>query len=636
MMEQDELLAQQQLLEINRRTLSFYLQQVSIHSTAHVPPSIMHGIHESRDNIKRIKGVLRAAEVHVEDLPSDEHRNLFNNDERSNSDWRSAPHELRAPLRDFIGRNNQISQVRDILNSSNSVNITALQGMGGIGKTELALKIADELKGEYPDAQLFIELRGMDKTPRESVDILIEYLHRFGCEEDTSVCDVDKLAKLYRGYLDGKRGVIVLDNAANESQIESLMPPRGWIVIVTSRNLLPMPGLMLDQFLDNDGEELLIKIAPRIDTKTAKRICLLCGFLPLAIRAAGSLLAVTPDLKPESYADQLQNEHTRLERIGQRGVSIGVTATLNLSYSLMSEAVQCVFRKLAVLVGSFAAETAIVIAQDTYYHTHLSDLVQRSMVLFDEKTSKYRLHDLVRLFAENHLGNEDQEKTLERLIAYYLKTEKPKAVRIHGIDFPESPFINSNKSTLSQEEIRLNLHAAGIALSNLANTYASRNNLLHAIELYQKSTPLLEKFGDEIEQGVVTRNLILTYMEAKLPHLAKELQERQSQKSFSEYYANIKKLGMVNLENILQTVSNPKHVVMFCEQCLDWMRKNNIDDHLAEIRAYVNLAYAYEGLGEFERALAFADYALELDSYYNLLTDKSKLLHLANKLRKKI
>ena len=113
--------------------------------------------------------------------------------------------------------------------------------------------------------------------------------------------------------------------------------------------------------------------------RAADAIASLCGYLPLALRAAGSLLAVTPDLDPARYVAQLRDERTRLERIGAEGVDRDVAASFNLSYARLDEETARVCRTLAVFPGSFDAGAAAAVCQDPD-HTHLSALVRYSLV----------------------------------------------------------------------------------------------------------------------------------------------------------------------------------------------------------------------------------------------------------------
>ena len=124
----------------------------------------------------------------------------------------------------------------------------------------------------------------------------------------------------------------------------------------------------------------------------------LCGYLPLALRAAASLIAATPDLNPLTYAAQLRDERTRLTKIGAEGVDIDVAASLNLSYQQLTPEAARVFRQLSVFPATFDAAAEEAICEDAD-HTHLSQLVRLSLAQYDETTGRYALHDLTRLFA---------------------------------------------------------------------------------------------------------------------------------------------------------------------------------------------------------------------------------------------
>ena len=229
-------------------------------------------------------------------------------------------HQLRAPVGDFVGREKEIETLIDALRHGSRASISGINGMGGIGKTELALLVAQHLSADYPDAQLFINLKGTDDNPLPPQDAMATVIRAFLGSEAKLPDDFDQLAPIYRSQLSGKRALLLLDNAANEKQVLPLLPPTGCALLVTSRQAITLPkmtSLTLNPLSEKEARELLLEIAPRAKP-AAEQICKLCGYLPLAIRAAGSLLAITPDLDPLDYAAQLKDERNRLERIGTR------------------------------------------------------------------------------------------------------------------------------------------------------------------------------------------------------------------------------------------------------------------------------------------------------------------------------
>ncbi len=296
----------------------------------------------------------------------------------------TARHQLRAPVGDFVGREEEIDTLTGTLQRGGSAGISGISGMGGIGKTELALYVAARLRDAYPDAQLFIDMRGTDERPRDPADALADCIRAFAGLEHRLPESIDDLLKLYRAALDGQRALVLLDNARDAAQVRPLLPPDGSALLITSRETITLPGmrrLTLEQLPPAKARELLTSIAERVPADIADRICYLCGYLPLAIRAAGSLLDVTADLDPAAYAGQLSDERTRLERIGTEGVDLGVEASFSLSYQRLAPEAARVFRRLAVFPDAFDAAAEEVICEDAG-HTHLSNLLRRSLVLY--------------------------------------------------------------------------------------------------------------------------------------------------------------------------------------------------------------------------------------------------------------
>jgi tetratricopeptide (TPR) repeat protein len=295
--------------------------------------------------------------------------------------------------------------------------------MGGVGKTELALHTAAQLCDDYRDGQLMVNMRGTDETPREPKEALAECVRAFIGFESKLPENLDELASLYRSLLSNKRVLLFFDDAAHGAQLSPMRPPSECGMLVTSRTPIALPGInniRLGELSPTEARDLLRRIAGDIDALMADSICELCGYLPLAIRAAGSLLSVMEDLDPADFLNQLRDERTRLEKLGTEGTNISVRASFNLSYARLSTEAAVVFRRLAVFRSSFDSTAAEVVCQDEG-HKHLTDLVRRSLVLYDKVSRRYRLHELIRVFA-NSLLSEDQRAVSEKDFArYYLR-----------------------------------------------------------------------------------------------------------------------------------------------------------------------------------------------------------------------
>ncbi|MDD1759660.1 MAG: NB-ARC domain-containing protein, partial [Methanothrix sp.] len=283
---------------------------------------------------------------------------------------------------------------------SRGATITCLRGLGGIGKTALAQFISNQLKDHFPDGQIYLNLLGMSKNALKPEEAMAHIIRSYLGIEAKLPADQNGLGGLYRSVLSGKKALILLDNAACREQVEPLLPPpKDCIALITTRKKFSLPGMpepfLLESMKPSDARELLLKICPRIGDH-AEEIAGLCGYLPLALRAASSLLAVKSDLNPSDYLKELRSERTRLEKIGKEGVDTDVEASLNLSYIRLPAETASVFRQLSVFPSDFDAQAEEFVCQDED-HRNLSELITWSLVEFLE-SGRYRLHDLVHVF----------------------------------------------------------------------------------------------------------------------------------------------------------------------------------------------------------------------------------------------
>jgi hypothetical protein len=178
-----------------------------------------------------------------------------------------ALHQLPAPPADFTGREAELAELTAALEGG-GVTISGLRGLGGIGKTALALKLAERLAPRYPDAQFYLDLRGADPQPLPSTAALAHVIHAYHPTARLPEAETE-LAALYRSTLHGQHALLLMDNAASAAQVEPLLPPPGCVLLVTSRHHFYLPGLYaknLDTLPPDDARALLLKIAPRLLT----------------------------------------------------------------------------------------------------------------------------------------------------------------------------------------------------------------------------------------------------------------------------------------------------------------------------------------------------------------------------------
>lgn len=567
-------------------------------------------------------------------------------------------HQLRAPVGDFVGREQEIDTLINALRRESRACITGISGMGGIGKTELALFVAERLRDDYPDAQFFINLQGTDANQRSPQEVMATCVRAFLGPETKLPEEPEQLLHLYRSQLDGKRVLLLLDNAADSAQVRPLLPPTGCAVLVTSRQSVTLPGmtpLMLHPLTEEEARQLLLEIADRAEP-AAEKICKLCGYLPLALRAAGSLLAITADLDPADYAAQLQDEHSRLERIGTEGIEIDVAASFNLSYARLTTEAARVFRLLSVFPATFDAEAEEVVCADAE-HVQLSELVRRSLVLYDEGTKRYRLHELARLFADKNLNTEERAAGSKRHAIHYkdvlsvsndlyfqcgaaqsrglalfdLEWGNIQAghtwIVAQGVETKEDlarlgmVYPNSGAEVLHLRQpprdrirwLEIALTAARrlkdraheyASLGNLGLGYADLGETRGAIQFFEQVLLIVREFGGERSEGNVLNNLGLAYT---------NLGENKRAIQFFEQYLTIAResgdrrgegIALNNLGTVYHdNLGEIKNSIQFFEQY--FAIAGEIGDRHGEGIALGNLGLAHARLNETKRAIQF-------------------------------
>ncbi|WP_290063260.1 NB-ARC domain-containing protein, partial [Amycolatopsis solani] len=259
---------------------------------------------------------------------------------------RPVPQQLPAAPAAFVGRAGLLAELDRAAASADPVVISAIGGAGGIGKTWLALHWAAGKLAEFPDGQLYVNLRGFDPVAEPMpVSVAVRgFLHALGGDGAAVPPDQDAQLALYRSLLAGKRVLVVLDNAADSAQAAPLLPGSPTCrVLVTSRNRLgglvaahgarPVP---LDVLSAREARELLDRqIGPgRLDDVTAGELIRLCAGLPLALGIVGARAATSPELPPSLLAEELRDQAARLDGLdaGEAGLSLRTVFSWSLRH----------------------------------------------------------------------------------------------------------------------------------------------------------------------------------------------------------------------------------------------------------------------------------------------------------------
>ncbi|MEU9730685.1 BTAD domain-containing putative transcriptional regulator [Streptomyces sp. NPDC048002] len=348
------------------------------------------------------------------------------------------PAQLPATVPDFTGRSAFVSELSEVLASADGgvMAVSALAGIGGVGKTTLAVHVAHQARPAFPDGQLYVDLQGAGARAADPETVLGSFLRALGTADSAIPDSLQERAALYRSVLDGRRVLVLLDNARDAAQVRPLLPgTSGCAALVTSRvRMVDLAGahlVDLDVMSPDEALALFTRIVgeERVasEREAALDVVAACGFLPLAIRIAASRLAARRTWTVSVLAAKLADERRRLDEL-QAG-DLAVKATFELGYGQLEPAQARAFRLLGLANGpdlSLAAAAAMLDLPVETTEDLLESLVDTSL-LESAAPGRYRFHDLVRLYARACAERDEHPPTerdaaLSRLLDFYLST----------------------------------------------------------------------------------------------------------------------------------------------------------------------------------------------------------------------
>ncbi|SFQ53830.1 AfsR/SARP family transcriptional regulator [Amycolatopsis rubida] len=553
--------------------------------------------------------------------------------------------------RDFFGRSDELTDLlADIeVSSPTALSISAIGGMGGVGKTALAVHLAHRVLADYPDGQFFIDLHGFTLgveplTPAEALDSL---LRDSGVAGELVPPALEGRVARWRAHMAGKRAIVVLDNAVNVEQVRPLLPgTAGILVVITSRRKLAalegMTSIDLDVLPHSDAIEVFRLVAGKrrteAEAEAISNVVRLCGRLPLALRIAGSRFRERPAWTVADLVIRLEGQARRGKFLEVEGCS--VADVLRVSYRYLRPLGKRVFRMLGLHPGAdfdkYAAAALAGISAEEAEET-LEALLDDNLVRQDVP-GRYYFHDLVRDCAHELCvdvdSREDRDLAQRALLDYYVhaafahceplsrielgmpQAERPAfwtdaevqaSTSAGGFEYEFGNIVSS-----AQFAAERNWHRTAWQLACMVQPYLrSRNYDGNSRKLCELGVASARSDGSELAESICLQGLAAVHRERGSTaeahqHLNRAL--RLSRASGDEA------VHMEQLTNLGALFSNEDRLQASLDAYLAAEEKaaqlKNID-MLRTIRN--NLGVACRDLGRFDEALDYLHAALELE-----------------------
>lgn len=372
---------------------------------------------------------------------------------------------------DFVGRREEVDTLLRTARAGSrgpGPLLICVDGMGGVGKTALALHTAHRLAQDFPDGQFYVDLHAFSPCgrPREPAEVLQVLLRSLGIKAQRIPADLDSQVAMWRARLADSKMMLLLDNAASEAQIVPLLPPgNGSLVLITSRRRLygldgtePCPASRMSA---GDSRELLERLlGGGLEPQAAELLVAYCGGLPLALRLAAAKLRSRPAWTLPHLVERLGDMRRRLAelQVGDRSVR----SVLQLSFDALTGAQRHALCVLAMVpdAGMGVYEAAALLDTDPAEAELLLESLLDVNLLEQPHIGRYTLHGLMAGVTtgtdefERLLRGGGRRSALRRLLAHHLAVTS-RSCLLHGRPddgagagadaLPHLPEINSRK-----------------------------------------------------------------------------------------------------------------------------------------------------------------------------------------------
>ena len=371
---------------------------------------------------------------------------------RTGEHERVVPRQLPAGTRHFTGRVPELRTLDALMGeaaaTAGTVVISAIGGMAGVGKTALALRWTHQMASQFPDGQLYVNLRGFSPTGRVAppAEAIRGFLGALGVAAELIPPDLDAQAALYRSLLEGKRMLVLLDNARDSEQVRPLLPGSpGCLVLVTSRTqlagLVTTEGahpLTLDVLTEVEARELLaLQLGPdRLGAEPQALTALigLCAGLPLALAIVAARAAARPRFRLEALVEELRDARCRLDALETGDASASVRAVFSWSLASVPTPAARMFGLLGLHPGpdiTTPAAASLAGLSLRQARSALSQLAEAHLIT-EHVPGRFSLHDLLRTYAAEQADVDGPAgEAIGRVLDHYLHTANAAALLLN-------------------------------------------------------------------------------------------------------------------------------------------------------------------------------------------------------------
>jgi len=546
-----------------------------------------------------------------------------------------ALHQLPPDIPDFTGRGEDVNRLLSLLDRVGGA--AAISGMGGIGKTTLAIHVAHRLSDRYPDARIWVDLRGTSQQPltsEQAMSYIIHVLH----PDIVLPREHAEMSALYYSMLTRQRVLIVLDNAGDAAQVRPLVPPPSCGLLVTSRQRLALPELRLfnlDTLTEEEARAVLVRVMGegRASEEELTALAELCGQLPLALRVAGGFLAVHPDWTAAKYVQALADERVRLARLELGDLDVG--AVLELSVRQLARENQDLaarWQTLSVFPAPFEPEAVAAVwgVDNDEARDGLSLLAERSLLFYDVEGGRYRLHDLMRMIAQNasyYVGEESKptaeqqwEMAISRHAMYYLEVGGQaedkyrrggkymlEGLRQFDVNWPQ---LQTAWARMRERKDETSARWLNRFPDRMAYTLSFRLAPGVMVSILEDAIAAARHLGDRRNEGYYLGNLGLAYAGQREVRHAIEYLEQALQIAREIRDHRNEGVWLGNLGDAYRQLTESHQAIEHFEQALRIARE--IGDRRNEGVWLGNLGLAYTDLGRKYQAIECFDFALEI------------------------